>query len=46
MKLWRIAVKIDTRLAPISISMSEFKKEYIPIITEIKSGLDISRVAA
>lgn len=42
MKLWKIAVRIDTRIAPTSLSISEFKKEYIPIIPEIKKGLDIT----
>ncbi len=46
MKLWKIAVRIDTRIAPISLSISEFKKEYIPIIPEIKKGLDLTETAA
>lgn len=46
MTLWKIAVKVDTRIAPISLSMSEFEKDYIPIVTEIKNGLDFTKIAA
>ena len=46
MKLWKIAVKVDTRIAPISFSLSEFQEEYIPIIPEIKNGLDLTGIAA
>lgn len=46
MKMWRIAVRVDTRLAPLSFSLSDFKKEYIPIVTEIKNGLDMTEIAA
>lgn len=46
MKLWKIAVRIDTRIAPISLSLSEFEKEYIPIVTEIRNGLDMTKIAA
>jgi len=46
MRLWRIAVRVDTRLAPISFSASEFTKEYIPIVTEVKNGLDMTELAA
>lgn len=46
MKLWKIAVRVDTRIAPISLSSSEFEKEYIPIVTEIRNGLDITKIAA
>ncbi len=46
MKLWRIAVRVDTRIAPISLSISEFKQEYIPIIPEIRNGLDMTNIAA
>jgi predicted nucleotidyltransferase len=46
MRLWKIAVRVDTRIAPISLSVSEFQKEYIPIVTEIKNGLDLTAIAA
>lgn len=46
MKLWKIAVRVDTRISPISLSMAEFKEEYIPIVPEIKKGLDLTEIAA
>jgi predicted nucleotidyltransferase len=44
MKLMRIAVHIDTRLSPISLSIADFKNEYIPLVPEIKKGLDLTAV--
>ena len=46
MKLWKIALKVDTRIAPVSLSPEEFKKDYLPIIPEIKKGLDLTSEAA
>lgn len=46
MNLWKIAVKIDPRLAPISFSPEDLEKEYIPLISEIKKGLALIRFAA
>ncbi len=46
MILWKIAVKIDPRLAPVSFSPREFQKDYIPIIPQIKKGLDLTPTAA
>ena len=43
---WKYAVRVDTRLAPIILWESEMKKDYIPIIWEIKQGLDITELAA
>ncbi len=34
MILWKIAVRVDTRIAPVSFSPAEFEKEYIPLVTE------------
>jgi predicted nucleotidyltransferase len=46
-KLWKIAVSVDTRIAPISFSISEFQEDFIPIISEIKNGIDLtSEIAA
>lgn len=46
MKLWKIAVRVDTRISPISLSMEEFEEEYIPLVPEIKNGLDLTEIAA
>jgi predicted nucleotidyltransferase len=43
---WKYAVRVDTRLAPIALWESEMKKDYIPIIWEIKKGLDVTELAA
>lgn len=43
---WKYAVRVDTRLSPIALWESEMKKDYIPIIWEIKKGLDVTELAA
>ena len=43
---WKYAARVDARLAPIALWESELKKNYIPIIWEIKKGLDVSELAA
>jgi len=43
---WKYAARVDTRLAPIALWESEMKKDYIPIIWEIKNGLDVTELAA
>lgn len=43
---WKYAARVDTRLAPIALWESEMKKDYIPIIWEIKKGLDVNKLAA
>jgi predicted nucleotidyltransferase len=43
---WKYAVRVDTRLAPIALWESEMEKDYIPIIWEIKKGLDVTELAA
>jgi len=43
---WKYAARVDTRLAPIALWESEMKKDYIPIIWEIKNGLDVTKFAA
>ncbi|MCU0287414.1 MAG: nucleotidyltransferase domain-containing protein [Acidobacteria bacterium] len=43
---WKYAARVDTRLAPIALWESEMKKDYIPIIWEIKNGLDVTKLAA
>lgn len=43
---WKYAARVDTRLAPIALWESELKKDYIPIIWEIKNGLDVTKLAA
>jgi hypothetical protein len=45
MCLWRIAVRIDPRLAPVSFAPEDLEKEYIPIIPEIKKGLALLDIA-
>jgi len=42
MKLWKLAVRVDTRLAPVFISPLEYEEEYIPIVPEIKKGVDLT----
>jgi predicted nucleotidyltransferase len=43
---WKYAVRVDTRLAPIALWESEMEKDHIPIIWEIKKGLDVTELAA
>ena len=43
---WKYAARVDTRLAPIALWESEMDKDYIPIIWEIKQGLDVTEFAA
>jgi predicted nucleotidyltransferase len=43
---WKYAARVDTRLAPIALWESEMEKDYIPIIWEIKKGLDVTELAA
>ena len=43
---WKYAARVDTRLAPIALWESELEKDYIPIIWEIKKGLDVTELAA
>jgi len=45
MKLWRLAVRVDTRLAPIFLTPVDFEKDYVPIVPEIKNGLDMTDIA-
>lgn len=44
--LWKIAVKIDPRLAPLTLSPDDLDKTHIPLIPEIKKGLPLIRPAA
>jgi len=46
MILWRLAVHVDPRIAPLSLSPDDLKKDHIPIIPEIKKGLPIDCSAA
>ncbi len=46
MKLWRLAVRVDTRLSPIFLTPADFAKDYVPIVPEIKNGLDMTDIAA
>lgn len=46
MKFWKIAAKVDTRISPFSLSMKEFQEEYIPLVAEIKNGIDLTYLAA
>jgi len=46
MKLWKIAVRVDARISPISLSLSDLRKEYIPIVPEVKGGIDMTDIAA
>lgn len=45
-KLWKIAVRVDTRLSPMYFTQTDFNKDYIPIVTEIKKGLELKELAA
>ena len=46
MKLWRIAVRVDVRLAPLAIAQSELANLHIPIIAEAQKGVDMTTLAA
>lgn len=46
MKLWRIAVRVDVRLAPLAIAESELLNLHIPIIAEAQKGIDMTSEAA
>jgi predicted nucleotidyltransferase len=46
MKLWRIAVRVDVRLAPLAIAQSELVNLHIPIIAEAQKGVDMTTEAA
>ncbi len=46
MELWKIAVRVDTRIAPMYFTQMDFNKNYIPIVTEIKKGLELKELAA
>ncbi len=46
MKLWRIAVRVDVRLAPLAIAQSELVNLHIPIIAEAQKGVDMTAEAA
>lgn len=43
-KLWKIAIYIDPRIEPHALSSSDFKKDWIPLVYEIKKhGIKISK---
>ncbi len=44
-KLWKIAVRVDTRISPMYSTQIDFNKDYIPIVTEIKKGLELKELA-
>ena len=46
MKLLRIAVRVDVRLAPLAIAQSELVNLHIPIIGEAQKGIDMTFAAA
>lgn len=46
MVLWKIGVKIDARIAPISVSLRDFENEFFPLIPEIKRGFSLLHDAA
>ena len=45
MKLLRIAVRVDVRLAPLTIAQSELANLHIPIIAEAQKGVDMTTLA-
>ncbi len=45
-KLWKIAVRVDCRIAPVYLSVMDFKNTFIPIVYEINKGIDLSNLAA
>lgn len=46
MMLWKLALQIDPRIAPVSLSPDDFEKEYMPLVPEIKKGLPLTLHAA